>query len=180
MADQSGARTDGTDGREKRSRDRYGRERGPRGDRGGNDQSDDRQQAQRPTRDPQQALEGFAAPAAQPDVRPQAEPQMARAALASAPAPFTGATQQGLPKVQAFVLPIDELAQVAGNSGLSWVNSDADKINAAQAAMAAQPKAIHVPRERPASVAIDQGPLVLVETKRDLRDLRLPFEETVS
>ena len=84
-----------------------------------------------------------------------------------------------MPKVQAFVLPIDELAQVAGSSGLSWVNSDADKINAAQAAMAAQPKAVHVPRERPASVAIDQGPLVLVETKRDLRDLRLPFEETV-
>lgn len=104
---------------------------------------------------------------------------MARAALASAPAPATGATQQGLPKVQTFVLPIDELALVAGNSGLSWVNSDADKINAAQAAMAAQPKAVHVPRERPASVAIDQGPLVLVETKRDLRDLRLPFEETV-
>lgn len=111
---------------------------------------------------------------------PRAEPHVPRAALASAPAPATGATPQGLPKVQAFVLPIDELAQVAGNSGLNWVNSDADKINAAQAAMAAQPKAVHVPRERPASVAIDQGPLVLVETKRDLRDLRLPFEETVS
>ena len=33
-------------------------------------------------------------------------------------------------------------------------------------------------RERPPAVVIDASPLVLVETKRDLRNLTLPFEET--
>ena len=49
-----------------------------------------------------------------------------------------------------------------------------------QTAMAAQPKTIHVPRERQAPVATDEGPLVLVETKRDLRNLTLPFEQTAT
>jgi ribonuclease E len=35
---------------------------------------------------------------------------------------------------------------------------------------------VHVPRERPPAVVIDDSPLVLVETKRDLRDMKLPFE----
>ena len=47
-----------------------------------------------------------------------------------------------------------------------------------QAAIAAEPQAVHVPRERPAAVNVDAGPLVLVETKRDLRNMTLPFEET--
>jgi ribonuclease E len=38
---------------------------------------------------------------------------------------------------------------------------------------------VHVPRERAAAVVIDEGPLVLVETRRDLRDLSLPFESTL-
>ena len=44
------------------------------------------------------------------------------------------------------------------------------------AAIAAEPKPIHVPRERPPAVQIDQGPLILVETRRDLRNMELPFE----
>ena len=83
-----------------------------------------------------------------------------------------------MPKVQPFQLPVEQLAQVAEGSGLQWVNSDAQKIAAAQFAMAAEPKPIHVPRERPPVIVVDEGPLVLVETKRDLRDLRLPFEQT--
>lgn len=83
-----------------------------------------------------------------------------------------------LPKVQGFNLPVADLVQVAQGSGLSWVNSDPAKIAAVQSAIAAEPKQVHVPRERPASVQIDAGPLILVETKRDLRDLKLPFEET--
>lgn len=82
-----------------------------------------------------------------------------------------------MPRVQAFTLPVDELNQVAQTSGLQWVNSDAEKIAAAQAAIAAEPRPVHVPRERPPVVAIDEGPLVLVETRRDLRDLTLPFEQ---
>jgi ribonuclease E len=68
--------------------------------------------------------------------------------------------------------------QVASSSGLQWVNSDADKIAQAQAAIAAEPKPLHVPRERPPVVQIDQGPLILVETRRDLRHMELPFESS--
>jgi ribonuclease E len=83
-----------------------------------------------------------------------------------------------LPKVQSFDLPIDSLNQVAQGSGLSWVNSDPAKIAAVQAAIAAEFKPARVPRERAAAVQIDTAPLVLVETKRDLRNMTLPFEDT--
>jgi ribonuclease E len=79
--------------------------------------------------------------------------------------------------VQTFELPVQELISVAQGSGLEWVNSDAEKIAAAQAAIAAEPRPVHVPRERPPVVVVDEGPLVLVETRRDLRDLTLPFEQ---
>ncbi len=36
---------------------------------------------------------------------------------------------------------------------------------------------MHVPRERPPVVVVDEGPLVLVETRRDLSELKLPFEQ---
>ena len=83
-----------------------------------------------------------------------------------------------LPKVQSYDLPLQALAEVAQGSGLQWVNSDAGKIAEVQAVMAAEPRSIHVPRERPAVAALDAAPLVLVETKRDLRELVLPFEQT--
>ena len=83
----------------------------------------------------------------------------------------------GLPKVEAFALPLNELQQVAESSGLQWVNSDADKVAAVQAAIAAEPAPIHVPRERPPAVELDDGPLVLVETRKDLGKISLPFEQ---
>jgi ribonuclease E len=81
-----------------------------------------------------------------------------------------------MPKLTPFSLPLTDLEQVAQSSGLIWVNSDAEKIAAAQAAMAAEPKQIHVPREPITLVIEDVGPLILVETKRDLRNMELPFE----
>jgi ribonuclease E len=86
----------------------------------------------------------------------------------------------GMPQVGTYVLPADELAGIAQQSGLTWVNSDAEKIAAVQAVIAAEPKPVHVPRERPTVVTLDDRPLVLVETKLDLRDIKLPFEETHS
>jgi ribonuclease E len=83
-----------------------------------------------------------------------------------------------MPAVTAFALPLDSLQQIAAESGLQWVNSDPARIAAVQAAIAAEPKPNHVPRERAAPVNLDTGPLVLVETKRDLRNMTLPFEET--
>jgi ribonuclease E len=80
-----------------------------------------------------------------------------------------------MPKVQSYALPMDALIQVAESSGLQWVNSDPAKIAQVQAAIAAEPKPVHVPRERPPVVVLDEGPLVLVETRKDLSEMKLPF-----
>jgi ribonuclease E len=77
-----------------------------------------------------------------------------------------------------FVLPMDSLQAVAESAGLQWVNSDADKIRAVQAAMDSEPAPAHVPRERKPVAAVDEGPLVLVETRKDLSQFKLPFETT--
>jgi ribonuclease E len=45
-----------------------------------------------------------------------------------------------------------------------------------QQAIAAEPRPTHVPRERKPVVLPDVGPLVLVETRKDLSQLGLPFE----
>ena len=99
----------------------------------------------------------------------------AQAAPAPEPKSAAKAPTAGLPKVQAFELPIASLIQVAEGSGLQWVNSDPEKIAQVQAAIAAEPKPVHVPRERPPAVVLDEGPLVLVETRKDLSDMKLPF-----
>lgn len=70
-----------------------------------------------------------------------------------------------------------QLSQVAEGSGLQWVNSDAGKIAAVQAAIAAEVKPAHEPRQRPPAIVVNDSALVLVETKRDLRDMKLPFEQ---
>jgi ribonuclease E len=99
-------------------------------------------------------------PVAAPVQRPvQAVP----VAVAAAPAAAVG-----LPKVQSYNLPVNDMAAVAAGSGLQWVNSDASKIAAVQAQIAAEAKPVHVPRERPPVVAVKNEPLVMVETKRDL------------
>lgn len=82
-----------------------------------------------------------------------------------------------MPRVQPFTLPMDALQEVAAASGLQWVNSDAEKVAAVQAAIAAEPKPERIPRERPPAVVLDEGPLVLVETRRDLAAMTLPFEQ---
>jgi ribonuclease E len=84
-----------------------------------------------------------------------------------------------MPSVTTYALPITDLAQVASSSGLQWVGSDATKIAAVQASIAAElaNAPVHVPRERPPVVAVEAASLVLVETKRDLRDMALPFEK---
>lgn len=91
----------------------------------------------------------------------------------AAPAPAAPA----LPKVPDFVLPLADLQALATAAGLEWVGSDAHKVAVAQAAIAATPKPVHVPREPRPPVVLDEGPLVLVETKKDLSQLKLPFEQ---
>ena len=121
-------------------------------------------------------------PAAMPAPR-SAEPVAQQAVIAPRVAPQASAATapaaaQRMPAVQAYTLPTDALMSIAQSSGLQWVNSDAQRIAAVQAAIAAEPAPIHVPRERPAPVVMDTGPLILVETKRDLRNMTLPFEQS--
>jgi ribonuclease E len=103
---------------------------------------------------------------------------VASAAVVAPAASAPAAPTKAMPAVQAFALPLDELAQVAESSGLQWVQSDATKVAMVQSAIAAAPKPVHVPRQRAPLPVLDDQPLVLVETKRDLRDQKLPFEQT--
>lgn len=109
--------------------------------------------------------------------RPDAE-AAAPAAPAAAPkapaAPAAAAPAQALP--EPFVLPLADLQALANSAGLEWIGSDADKVRAAQDAIAAEPRPVHVPREPRPPVVIDEGPLVLVETRKDLSQMKLPFE----
>ncbi len=104
------------------------------------------------------------APVAVAAPAPVVEPEAATVAV---PPEVTGNTT-AMPQVVPFALPLDSLQQVAQDAGLTWVNSDASKVAQVQAAIAAEPRPIHVPRERPPMVELDEGPLVLVETRRDL------------
>ena len=82
-----------------------------------------------------------------------------------------------MPKITSYILPMDNLQEVARNSGLQWVNSDATRVAAVQAAIAAEPRPQHIPRARQEPVVVSQAPLILVETKRDLQGMQLPFEK---
>lgn len=121
------------------------------------------------------------------DVRttePEATPSLAAAAATPAlaaepvtPAPAVATPVAAVaPAATPYHLPTESLAAIASGAGLQWVNSDAEKIRAVQTAMASEPKPIHVPRQPRPRVVIDDGPLVLVETKKDLSQIRLPFD----
>ena len=95
----------------------------------------------------------------------------------AAPAPAVAEpTPVAAVKAAPFVLPMDELTAIAQTAGLQWVNSDAERIRQVQEAIAQEPKPVHVPRERKPVVVLDEGPLVLVETRKDLAQVTLPFE----
>ena len=136
--------------RDRRNRDRYGRDRAPRAEK-----SDDANTA---------SVDNAWSPAAPAPV----------AAAATA----TVASLHRMPAITSYELPIGQLQQVASSSGLEWVNSNPERIAQVKAAIAAEPKPVHVPRERPAPIVMDEGPLVLVETKRDLRQMHMPFDDS--
>jgi len=136
--------------RERRNRDRYGRDRAPRAEK-----SDDANTA---------SVDNAWSPAAPAPI--------AVAATATAVVP-----PHRMPSIATYELPMGKLQQVASGSGLEWVNSNPERIAQVKAAIAAEPKPMHVPRERPAPIVIDEGPLVLVETKRDLRQMAMPFDD---
>ena len=135
--------TDNGERRERRTRDRYGRDRRERSD-------------QRHETHTSHAHSGESMAAHEP--LPQ-----------STVLPATASHERAaMPRVQGFELPVSDMQAVAQSSGLEWVNSDPARVAAVQAAIAAEPKPVHIPRERPPAVVIDEGPLVLVETRKDL------------
>lgn len=188
--------------RERRSRDRYGRDRRERGPRDGDSAEGAASEAppttvtlpseeaveQRPTRSyftapvatptetPAPIAEGVVPSSPQaPAERPsQPRPVAPEAVVAAAPVTVTAAT--GMPRVGSYTLSLEELNQVAQGSGLEWVNSDAAKVAQVQAAIAAEPRPVHTPREPRPVVIVDEGPLVLVETRKDLSAVNLPFD----
>lgn len=129
--------------------------------------------------DAQPVLDGEA-PAAAADAAPVQgsliEEAMSQAAAAPVAQPVAPPAPAPAPVVEAFVLPLEQLNAIAAEAGLSWVNSDADKIAAAQAAIAAEPAPAPLGREPAPVVIVDEGPLVLVETRKDLSQVKLPFE----
>lgn len=87
------------------------------------------------------------------------------------------APQAALPEPAApFVLPLESLEALAREAGLQWVHSDADKVRAAQEAIAQTAPPVRIPRQPRPVVLVDEGPLVLVETRKDLSQVRLPFD----
>jgi ribonuclease E len=123
--------------------------------------------------EPEAATARAPEPVSEPEALPRplatAQPIVVPASPISAPAELP-------PRAEPYRLPIDELNAVASAAGLEWVHSDDDKVRAVQAAIAAEPKPQRVPREPKPPVAIDDGPLILVETKKDLAQIRLPFD----
>ena len=97
-------------------------------------------------------------------------------APAPAPAPAPVARAVVAAAAAPFVLATDALAQVAESAGLQWVGTDTAKAASVRAAIEAEAKPAHVPRVIKPTVAVDEGPLVLVETQKSLDQIKLPFE----
>ena len=164
--------------RERRSRDRYGRDRRERGDRA---QPSQQEAAQAEIFEQNQAPAGVLPAqnatdfvASQPVL---SLPEAAPAAAVAADVPAPSSTKGAMPKVGSFALPVADMDAVASGAGLQWINSNPERIAAVIAQIAAEPKPVHIPRERPPAIELDEGPLILVETKRDLSHMTLPFEQ---
>lgn len=120
--------------------------------------------------EPVQAAEAVAPVSAMPTTQP-VEP-------VGAPAPAAEVTQEAIVTAFAEVpapvstvakaspLPIETLQSVLANAGMTWVHTDAQKLQAAQEEAARAVTPPRVPRERKPLPPIQQGPMILVETNR--------------
>jgi ribonuclease E len=164
--------------RERRSRDLYGRDRRSRQGTRNNHQApqDDMQEGATVAGDEQAAPAPHSQPAPEAAIASVASASVVVTAEAAPPA----ASSRALMSKPAtnYQLALQELSTLASNAGLTWVHSDAEKIRLVQAAIAATPKSVHVPREPKPLPAPTQGPLVLIETRRDLAQVVLPFDNS--
>ncbi|MBQ6656881.1 MAG: ribonuclease E/G, partial [Ottowia sp.] len=117
-----------------------------------------------------------------------AQQQEADAAAADAPQeePAAGTAEDAAEAVAAVeetppppapAISDEELQAQLAAAGLDWVGTDPGKAAAVQAAIAAEPAPVHVPRERPPRQEADGTPLMLVETRQDLTQTALPFDD---
>ena len=162
--------------RERRPRDRYGRNRRGRGEGRGDASAGESQGAENSQGTEPAQSEGRDTVEAGNPVAPVAPAPLAAAPTVAQSTSGTAAARH-MPQVQSYTLPLADLVGIANGAGLEWVNSDSEKVARVQAAIAAEPKPVHVPRERPPKVVLDEGPLVLVETRKDLSQLGLPFQQ---
>ncbi len=193
---------DNREGRERKSRDRYGRDRRGRGEREARPEQtapvgEDAASAADPIASaapseaahsdfantvpheaaPQAVVAATAVPVAPAPAEQVTAPVVAPAAAASAASEVvSAAAAHALPKIASYTLDANAMASVASSAGLQWVQSDAAKVAQVQAQIAAEPKPVHVPRERPVLPPISTEPLILVETRKDLAAQSFPFD----
>jgi len=74
-------------------------------------------------------------------------------------------TTYSLPEVSPAPMPIEQLQAVLQLAGLSLVQTEPGKFSETQARLAAEPRPVRVPRERPQLPPLDDGPLIQVETR---------------
>ncbi len=191
-----------SENRERRGRDRYGRdrrERAPRDsdaapiDQGLGQGQESSAQAQDAGSDrPVEIRQGsyFDAPQSAAKISADVNEHLALApaALSDAPtaapvvqpapvqaASSTPAPKASMPSIAGYDLPIASLTALTESSNLQWVQSDASKVAQVQQSIANEPAPVRLPRVRPPAVVLDEGPLVLVETRKNLSQLNLPF-----
>jgi len=142
--------------RDRRSRDRYGRERRERQDRSNGDSVSNAEQTSMGTDSQVESGQAF-----------HSATDQAHSSVDKSP------IKAEMPKVERYDLPVDHLVQMARTSGLEWVNSNPERIAQVQMIINSEPKPIHVPRPRPPVIVVDEGPLILVETRKNLSDISI-------
>lgn len=100
-------------------------------------------------------------PVAAPVAAPAEVPEPAPAAVVSAPAPV----------VATAPVAIESLEPMLSSVGLQWVHTDSEKLRAAQAAAASVVAAPRVPRERKPLPPLPEGPMILVETGSQQKEM---------
>ncbi len=102
------------------------------------------------------------------------EPAVATLATAPSAAPIIATapvTTPELPKVNPTKLDPKPLEEVLSNVGMIWVGTNQDKHEEVQRQIAAEPKPIHVQREPKPAPALPEGPMILIETGGQQRNI---------
>jgi ribonuclease E len=103
---------------------------------------------------------------AQP-VAVEAQPVAVEAPVVAAPAPVATAPAAAREASRQNGLSAETLQPVLEKAGLVWVNTDVDKLRAAQEAAAQSVKPARVVRERKPLPPVDSAPMQQVETGKD-------------